>query len=275
MQCLLVAALALIVGDLDRAILLSALMAATIIGASMRQVPSQRAEAHRHGSAAAVRRHCSILHRSVSARGGSCPGRKRRRRPCGARDMLSTPPDRRCRLDLRILLLAVALVACALTHRISGGAAAFRKIAAEPRCFFSTFMASLVDTLSWRQVGGFALSDIADEPLPLLPATPAPDHPLPRHHHHPARVGLRSARCLGFQSNRFAMHSCHRRMVSTGSLHVDIFGGGSWQSEFSVLTGLSSASFGPNAYFLFKTRRRPIPSQPSAVRWLRSATRHC
>jgi phosphoglycerol transferase MdoB-like AlkP superfamily enzyme len=37
-----------------------------------------------------------------------------------------------------------------------------------------------------------------------------------------------------------------------GSLHVDIFGGGSWQSEFSVLTGLSSASFGPNSYFLFK-----------------------
>ena len=37
-----------------------------------------------------------------------------------------------------------------------------------------------------------------------------------------------------------------------GSLNVDIFGGGSWQSEFSLLTGLSSASFGSNAYFLFK-----------------------
>src|SRR5207249_4855305 len=36
-----------------------------------------------------------------------------------------------------------------------------------------------------------------------------------------------------------------------GSLNVDIFGGGSWQSEFSLLTGLSSASFGSNAYFLF------------------------
>ena len=37
-----------------------------------------------------------------------------------------------------------------------------------------------------------------------------------------------------------------------GNLNVDIFGGGSWQSEFSLLTGLSSASFGSNAYFLFK-----------------------
>ena len=37
-----------------------------------------------------------------------------------------------------------------------------------------------------------------------------------------------------------------------GSLNVDIFGGGSWQSEFSLLTGLSSASFGSSAYFLFK-----------------------
>jgi hypothetical protein len=33
---------------------------------------------------------------------------------------------------------------------------------------------------------------------------------------------------------------------------VDIFGGGSWQSEFSLLTGLSSASFGSSAYYLFK-----------------------
>src|SRR5258707_9496985 len=37
-----------------------------------------------------------------------------------------------------------------------------------------------------------------------------------------------------------------------GSLNVDIFGGGSGKSEFSLLTGLSSASFGSNAYFLFK-----------------------
>ncbi len=37
-----------------------------------------------------------------------------------------------------------------------------------------------------------------------------------------------------------------------GRLNVDIFGGGSWQSEFSLLTGLSSASFGSNGYFLFE-----------------------
>ena len=37
-----------------------------------------------------------------------------------------------------------------------------------------------------------------------------------------------------------------------GGLNVDIFGGGSWQSEFSLLTGLSSASFGRDSYHLYK-----------------------
>jgi phosphoglycerol transferase MdoB-like AlkP superfamily enzyme len=51
----------------------------------------------------------------------------------------------------------------------------------------------------------------------------------------------------------------------SGRLHVDIYGGGSWQTEFSLLTGLSSASFGPDSYFLFKKGvgrfRHSLPSQ--------------
>src|SRR5205814_4305015 len=42
------------------------------------------------------------------------------------------------------------------------------------------------------------------------------------------------------------------RSAITGILNVDILGGGSWQSEFSLLTGLSSASFGSRAYYLVK-----------------------
>ena len=34
-------------------------------------------------------------------------------------------------------------------------------------------MASLIDPVSWRQFGGLALSDIANEPLPLKEAMPA------------------------------------------------------------------------------------------------------
>ncbi len=249
-QCLLVATLALIVGDLDRAIVLSALMALTIIGAS------------------SVKYHHSGLKLTVTDLpllfAGTVPffivqyPRAVASVLAGAVAVVlaalaicfyaAGPP---LSLDLRILLLAVALVACALTYRISGGAAAFRKITAEPRCFFSTFMASLVDTLSWRQVGGFALSDIADEPLPLLPTTPArtsryPDIIIVQHESvfDPRLFGLPvEPICDAFLSPQDGLH---------GSLHVDIFGGGSWQSEFSVLTGLSSASFGPNAYFLFK-----------------------
>ncbi|MBN8999771.1 MAG: sulfatase-like hydrolase/transferase, partial [Rhizobiales bacterium] len=55
----------------------------------------------------------------------------------------------------------------------------------------------------------------------------------------------------------------------SGRLHVDIYGGGSWQTEFSLLTGLSSASFGPDSYFLFKkgVGRFPhaLPSQLAAL----------
>ena len=57
-----------------------------------------------------------------------------------------------------------------------------------------------------------------------------------------------------------------------GCLNVDIFGGGSWQSEFSLLTGLSSASFGSSAYYLF--RRAPADFTAAChIRWRRSAIR--
>jgi hypothetical protein len=95
------------------------------------------------------------------------------------------------------------------------------------------------------------LSDIASEPLPLLPAAPArttrcPDIIIIQHESvfDPRMFGLPvEPTCDALLTPKDGLY---------GSLHVDIFGGGSWQSEFSVLTGLSSASFGANAYFLFK-----------------------
>src|SRR5207247_2806435 len=125
------------------------------------------------------------------------------------------------------------------------------RVASAPRCFFSAFLASLLDPTSWRQFGGLALSDIAEEPLALLPAEPArcldyPDIIVIQHESifDPRLFGLPvEPHVEAFLSPQ---HGCH------GRLNVDIFGGGSWQSEFSLLTGLSSASFGSNAYFLFK-----------------------
>lgn len=150
---------------------------------------------------------------------------------------------------------AVIFVAAAAglfgAYRVGGGAAAFRPIAAQRRCFFSAFIASVLDPRSWRHVRGLALSDIANERLPLLPAVAArtqryPDIIVIQHESifDPRAYGLPVE--PGVEAFLSPTHGCY------GSLNVDIFGGGSWQSEFSLLTGLSSASFGSNAYYLFK-----------------------
>ena len=154
-------------------------------------------------------------------------------------------------LELQFLLFSVGCIGLAAAYRASGGAVSFQRIAALRRCFLSTFIASLLDPLSWRQFGDLTLSDIAQHPLPLMAAVPArsldyPDIIVIQHESifDPRIFGLPVEPIVeAFLSPASGLH---------GSLNVDIFGGGSWQSEFSLLTGLSSASFGSNAYFLFK-----------------------
>jgi hypothetical protein len=153
-------------------------------------------------------------------------------------------------LGYRVVLFAIALAALAVAWRLTGGAAAFHRIAAQRRCFYSAFMASLLDPFSWRHLGGLDVSDMARDPLPLLPAIPArsddrPDIIVIQHESifDPRVYGLPVEPTVeGFLSPKDGVH---------GHLNVDIFGGGSWQTEFSLLTGLSSSSFGSNAYFLF------------------------
>jgi hypothetical protein len=154
-------------------------------------------------------------------------------------------------LGVRVSLFGVTLVCVVATFRMNGGGIPFQRIMAQRRCFYSTFMASLIDPHSWRQVGGLALSDIANDPLPLMAAVPArtteyPDIIVIQHESifDPRIYGLPIEPSVeAFLSPKNALH---------GTLNVDIFGGGSWQSEFSLLTGLSSASFGSSAYYLFK-----------------------
>jgi hypothetical protein len=154
-------------------------------------------------------------------------------------------------LQLQVLLFAFASIGLAAAYRSSGGAVSFHKIAALRRCFFSTFIASLLDPLSWRRFGGLTLSDIAQQPLPLMPAVPArsldyPDIIIIQHE------SIFDPRLFGLPVEPDVEAFLSPANGLSGSLNVDIFGGGSWQSEFSLLTGLSSASFGSNAYFLFK-----------------------
>lgn len=154
-------------------------------------------------------------------------------------------------IELQIILFGAAAVGLFAAYRASGGGAAFRRMAAERRCFFSAFAASLLDPLSWRQFGGLVLSDIAEDPLPLLPAIPArsldtPDIIVIQHE------SIFDPRLFGLPVEPVVEAFLSPQNGRHGTLNVDIFGGGSWQSEFSLLTGLSSASFGSNAYFLFK-----------------------
>src|SRR3569832_113286 len=107
-----------------------------------------------------------------------------------------------------------------------------------------------MDPASW-QFGGLVLSDIANEPLPLKEATPARASALPdiiviQHE------SVFDPRIFGLAVEPTVEAFLSPARGEFGSLNVDIFGGGSWQSEFSLLTGLSSASFGSSAYQLFR-----------------------
>jgi hypothetical protein len=181
-------------------------------------------------------------------------------------------------LELQMVLFGVTLLGLLAAYRTGGGAGAFQPIAAHRRCFFSAFIASLLDPHSWRAFGGLVLSDIAEDPLPLLPAVPArtldyPDIIVIQHESifDPRLYGLPVEPIVeAFLSPKGALH---------GTLNVDIFGGGSWQSEFSLLTGLSSASFGSNAYFLFKRGvgrfRNSLPNALTALGYGTMLTSSC
>ncbi|MBR0834526.1 sulfatase-like hydrolase/transferase [Bradyrhizobium manausense] len=150
----------------------------------------------------------------------------------------------------RILLFIPALIGFAKASA-SKDAELLRRTLTQGRCFYATFMASLVDPDCWRQFGGLALSDIANEPLPLREATPArsacsPDIIVIQHE------SVFDPRIFGLPIEPVVEAFLSPPDGESGRLNVDIFGGGSWQSEFSLLTGLSSASFGSSAYYLFK-----------------------
>ena len=151
---------------------------------------------------------------------------------------------------LRVLLFVLALIGFAKASA-SAGVRSLRLTLMQGRCFYATFMASLVDPACWRQFGALALSDIANEPLPLREAMPArsvcsPDIIVIQHE------SVFDPRIFGLSVEPTVEAFLSPPEGEFGRLNVDIYGGGSWQSEFSLLTGLSSASFGSSAYYLFK-----------------------
>jgi hypothetical protein len=248
--CLIAAALLSVVADLERAILLSSILVAAVFGASTVK--------YRHSGlkltvtdlplALAGTVPFFIVQYPLAVAGFFAGAVVVVLAAVAAWLAVAGPP---VSPELQVVLFGVAAIGLVAANKTSGGPASFRRMAAQPRCFFSTFIASLLDPLSWRQFGGLVLSDIAEDPLPLMPAVPArvsdyPDIIVIQHE------SIFDPRVFGLPVEPIVEAFLSPKDGRHGTLNVDIFGGGSWQSEFSLLTGLSSASFGSNAYFLFK-----------------------
>lgn len=244
------ATLLFIVGDLERATLLAALLAIAIVGAS-------KVKYHHSGVKLAVADLALVF-------AGTVPFLLAQYRRAaltvlivaslllfGGTVILFHCVGSALAIETRLILFFVATVACSLAFRSTGGSAVFRAIARQNCCFFSSFMASLLDIVLWRPVRGLSLSDIADEPLPLLlpilgRGVVRPDVIFIQHE------SIFDPRQFGLAIEPQIEHFLSPVHGVSGQLNVDIYGGGSWQSEFSLLTGLSSASFGADAYYIFK-----------------------
>ncbi len=165
--------------------------------------------------------------------------------------MLTSVTKTHLPLEHRLSLLALSIGVCGLTYWATGVAEKTRATLNQNHSFFSSFIASLVQSCSWRAAGVLKMSDIASVGLPLCAPIKArckrfPDVLIIQHESvfDPRTYGLPvEADIASFLSPGHGLH---------GGLNVDIFGGGSWQSEFSLLTGLSSASFGRDSYHLYK-----------------------
>ncbi len=168
---------------------------------------------------------------------------------------------------LRLLAFAIACAALYGVWRFDGGTAYRVDVTRQDR-FFSFFIASLVDVASWWPSGGLRMLDVAATPLPLEAPVPArsairPDIIVIQHE------SVFDPRLYGLPVDDRVAEFLTPRNGLNGTLHVDIYGGGSWQTEFSLLTGLSSANFGPDSYFLFKKGvgrfRHSLPSELTAL----------
>lgn len=153
----------------------------------------------------------------------------------------------------RLALLTASASLCALAYWGSGGAAAARKDVRQRHGYFATFAASVIDVGSWWPWRTLGLIDIVsgpalaliEPPRPLGGTRPVrPDIIIIQHE------SLFDPRLFGLVVEPDIAAFLSPPDGHSGTLNVDIYGGGSWQSEFSLITGLSSASFGRDAYFI-------------------------
>jgi len=134
---------------------------------------------------------------------------------------------------------------------VSGGSRRFRfHHLTDDRVHLSAFVASWFGAGPSRRPG---FVDIDPDPEPLLPPVPArrPADERPPHIVMILHESTFDPRRLGIPIDAaFAPFFAPPGSLS-GTLHVDVFGGSTLQTEFSVLTGLSSLSFGNDSRFVF------------------------
>ncbi|NJO22163.1 MAG: sulfatase-like hydrolase/transferase [Sphingomonadales bacterium] len=248
--CSLVGVLLLIVADLERAMLLAAILATTIIGASKIKLHHSGIKLTAADFALAFAGTVPFLvvqYRRTAV--GVLAGSMALLFAALATFVQAGGPP--LPLDFRALFFAVAIGACALAYRVSGASESFQLTLTQGSCFFSTFMASVIDVRSWWPSRGLGLRGMTKEPLPLMTAIPA------RHAGTPDIILIQHESIFNPRLFGLAVESNIEAFLSpangrSGRLNVDIYGGGSWQSEFSLVTGLSSAAFGSDAYFVFQ-----------------------
>lgn len=154
-------------------------------------------------------------------------------------------------LSLRLAIFALAVLIYVAVYRLSGGAPRFRfDLLTRDRAHLSAFVASWLGA-GPSQRPGFV--DIAHDPLPFLPPVPAKrDNGEARPHIFMVlHESTFDPRHHGVPINRAFEQFFSPANGLSGALHVDVFGGSTLQTEFSVLTGLSSLSFGNDSRFVF------------------------
>lgn len=166
----------------------------------------------------------------------------------------------------RLVILASALALFALALWASGGPKRFNAaMLSSNRAHLTGFLVTL---MGMGPGGRPRMIDIDDEPLPLEPARPARTAVRP----HVVAILHESTfdpRRYGLPLDRSLSHFFSPAMAICGALNVDVFGGNTLQTEFAVLTGLSSLSFGAGGryvYHLLAGRLRH--SLPSVLRGL-------
>jgi hypothetical protein len=158
----------------------------------------------------------------------------------------------------RFYLLLGCMVIYGAAFLVSGGRKRFSVgLLTQNRAHVSAFFASLFGAGPGNRL---QMSDVGAEALPLLPSVAGR---LDNRNGLPDIYLILSEstfdpRVIGMKTPDFAKSFFNPEHGISGTLHVDVFGGSTWQSEFAVYSGLSSRSFGPNSRFVFQLLKNRI-----------------